>query len=390
MTNMRFIAECVALFLLLSCSISGHGVLGFSIGSDSRLSGKCRCNTIVAICVGMIVAASSCGASPNLNFHAPKLRISTRAAAAAVKDAVNGSTEQTSTPPEIRLNVPEKARTASSVCTSGTLCTSSYMDDIQGAPFGSFVDYVLDDVGNPVLLMNEMSMHTVNIQRAGTGSLVTLFAQLGGPTTSTGPAGQDVSRCSITGTIEKIESTADDWDALRMRYGIAHSYADQVMDSPKFHFYRLIPTKIYFVGGFGVSSEWVPPEKYREATPDILAKDAPSIIDKLNRDHDEDLMLTATEILAVKEVEKVRVTGVDRLGMDLRVTRRMPRRKNKLLTDEFRVGFRISVISVEDAKSEILKVFQEAWEKHNGVTWGDDEVPGADVPLLKTAEDNLM
>lgn len=264
------------------------------------------------------------------------------------------------------------------------------MDDIQGAPFGSFVDYVLDDAGNPVLLMNEMSMHTVNIQRAGTGSLVTLFAQLGGPTTSTGPAGQDVSRCSITGTIEKIESTADDWDALRMRYGIAHSYADQVMDSPKFHFYRLNPTKIYFVGGFGVSSEWVPPEKYSEATPDILAKDAPSIMDKLNRDHDEDLMLTATEILDVKEVEKVRVTGVDRLGMDLRVTRRMPRRKNKLLTDEFRVGFRISVISVEDAKSEILKVFQEAWEKHNGVTWGDDEVPGADVPLLKTAEDNLM
>ena len=29
-------------------------------------------------------------------------------------------------------------------------------------------------------------------------------------------------------------------------------------------------------------------------------------------------------------------------------------------------------------------------EKKNGVTWGDDEVPGADVPVLKTAEDNLM
>jgi hypothetical protein len=162
------------------------------------------------------------------------------------------------------------------------------------------------------------------------------------------------------------------------------------MDSPKFHFYRLTPTKIYFVGGFGVSSEWVPPEEYKKATPDILAKDASSIMGRLNRDHDEDLMLTAAEILSVNEVEKVRVTGVDRLGMDLRVTSRMPRRKNKLLTDEFRVGFRIPVISVEDAKSEILKVFQEAWEKKNGVTWGDDEVPGADVPVLKTAEDNLM
>ena len=358
MLEMRFSAESVALFACLLLS-GGHmsGVVGFSSGTINRIS-----------------------------------RPTTRISAAAVAEAVNGSTkEETQAPPEIRLNVPEKARTVSSVCTSGTLCTASYMDGIEGAPFGSFVDYVLDDHGNPVLLMNEMSMHTVNIQKAGEGSLVTLFAQLGGPTTSSGPAhGQDVSRCSITGTIDKIESNAEDWDALRMRYGIAHTYADQVMDSPKFHFYRLTPAKIYYVGGFGVSSEWVPPEEYREATPDILAKDAPSIMARLNRDHTDDLMLTATEILDANEVEKVRVTGVDRLGMDLRVTSRMPRRKNKLLTDEFRVGFRIPVISVEDAKSEVLKVFQEAWEKNNGVTWGDDEVPGADVPVLKTAEDNLM
>ncbi|EJK61026.1 hypothetical protein THAOC_18545 [Thalassiosira oceanica] len=327
------------------------------------------------------------------NFINNEIRPRTKIGSTAV--VVNGSAEkvdqETLAPPEIRLNVPEKARTVTSVCTSGTLCTQSYMDDIEGAPFGSFVDYVLDDNGNPVLLMNEMSMHTVNIQKAGEGVLVTLFAQLGGPTSSGQPAhGQDVSRCSITGTIAKIEPTAEDWDVIRMRYGIAHTYADQVMDSPKFHFYRLVPTKIYFVGGFGVSSEWVPPEEYTAATPDILAKESSRIMGRLNRDHAEDLLLTATEILDVNEVEKVRVTGVDRLGMDMRVTSRVPRRKNKLLTDEFRVGFRIPVISVEDAKSEILKVFQEAWEKKNGVTWGDDEIPGADVPVLKTAEDNLM
>ncbi|KAL7543804.1 hypothetical protein ACHAXR_013146 [Thalassiosira sp. AJA248-18] len=363
---MRFSAESVALLACLLFSSNQSGVLGFSCGANNRISSQTPSGTS---------------------------RSSTRiAAAAATETAVNGSSKQeTPAPPEIRLNVPEKARTVSSVCTSGTLCTSSYMDDIEGAPFGSFVDYVLDDNGNPVLLMNEMSMHTVNIRKAGAGSLVTLFAQLGGPTATSGPAtGQDVSRCSITGTIEKIEEDAEDIPTLRMRYGIAHSYADQVMDSPRFQFYRLIPTKIYFVGGFGVSSEWVPPEEYKEATPDILAKDASSIMGRLNRDHGHDMMLTATEILNVLEVEKVRVTGVDRLGMDLRVTSRMPRRKNKLLTDEFRVGFRIPVISVEDAKSEILKVFQEAWEKKNGVTWGDDEVPGADVPVLKTAEDNLM
>eukprot|EP00956_Cyclotella_meneghiniana_P042661 scaffold248948_cov70-Cyclotella_meneghiniana.AAC.1 len=76
---------------------------------------------------------------------------------------------------------------------------------------------------------------------------------------------------------------------------------------------------------------------------------------RLNRNHGNDLLLVASQILGVQEVEKVRVTGVDRLGLDMRVTSRVPKRKNKVQTDEFRIGFRIPVISVEDAKSEVLK-----------------------------------
>jgi putative heme iron utilization protein len=320
----------------------------------------------------------------------------------AVSAEVNGSegaaattAEETVTPtPNIRLNVNEKARTVTSVCKSGTLCTVSGHDGIAGAPFGSYVDYVLDDDGNPVLLMNDMSMHTINIREnamrsddatSGT-SMVTLFTQLAG-------TGQDVSRCSVTGTIVKIDpKTAEDMDAIRMRYSIAHAYADQVMDSPKFDFYRLVPNKIYFVGGFGVLAKWVEPEDYKDSTPDILAQEAPSIVARINREHAEDLRLTANQLLDVEEekIVKVRVTSVDRLGMDIRVTCQKGARRNKLSTDEFRVGFRIPVISVEDAKSEILKVFQEAWEKGNGYVWEtDDELPGDDIPIAKIAEDSL-
>ena len=96
---------------------------------------------------------------------------------------------------QIRLNVFEKARTVASVCTSGTLCTVSGHEGIEGSPFGSFVDYVLDDEGNPVLLMNEMSMHTMNIEKYalnGAGEdeqstkspLVTLFTQLASETSA--------------------------------------------------------------------------------------------------------------------------------------------------------------------------------------------------------------
>jgi putative heme iron utilization protein len=308
---------------------------------------------------------------------------------------------------DIRLNVYEKARTVTSVCTSGTLCTVSAQDGIEGAPFGSFVDYVLDDGGSPIFLMNEMSMHTINIQKAKEqgDALVTLFTQLGGNTnnmgSSFGSGGssrskglQDVSRCSLTGRLERLDRLAPDMDAIRMRYSLTHVYADQVMDSPKFAFYRLVPEKIYFVGGFGVLSTWVDPEDYVMANPDILATEAADICARINRDHAEDLRLTAEHLLEVAPgnpdaIERIRMTSVDRLGMDLRVTAQQGTRRNKLQTDEFRIGFRIPVISVEDAKSEILKVFQEAWEKANDVSWGENEVPGESVPIMKIAADSL-
>jgi putative heme iron utilization protein len=293
----------------------------------------------------------------------------------------------------IRLNVFEKAKTVASVCTSGTLCTVSGHEGIEGAPFGSFVDYVLDDEGNPVLLMNEMSMHTINIQKNalsgndGGTSLVTLFTQLASDT-SASRKGQDVSRCSLTCRVEKIDiMAATDMDIIRMRYSLTHTYADQVMDSPKFHFYRLLPEKIYYVGGFGVLAKWVDVQDYRDAAPDILAKEASQIVNKINEEFEEDLERTAKYILGVEFLEDIRATSVDRLGMDVRVTRKQGTRRNKLSTDEFRIGFRIPVISVEDAKSEILKVFQEAWEKAEEITWGDEE--GDTVPILKIAADSL-
>jgi len=256
---------------------------------------------------------------------------------------------------------------------------------IEGAPFGSYVDYVLDDDGNPVLLMNEMSMHTVNIRdRLGDDDnppWVTLFTQL------SGTGGQDASRCSVTGIVEEISPRAPDVDTLRMRYAISHAYADRVMDSPKFAFYRIRPAKIYYVGGFGVDRAWVPIEEYNMAKPDILAREAADIVEKLNRNHGGDLELVGTHLLEMEDLEDVVITGVDRLGVDIRVTTRL--RRNKLLTNEFRVGFRIPVMSVEDAKSEILKIFQEAWEKGQGYTWGGEELPGSDVPIVKTAEDAL-
>jgi len=357
-----------------------------------------------AVLLGLALASSTADAFGVLQFPSqsqrsswvPVHRFSSAIAVNGDKSISSTTTQITAESAEsatpnnnIRLNVNEKARTVTSVCTSGTLCTVSQEDGIQGAPFGSFVDYVLDDNGNPILLMNDMSMHTINIRKAEQ-PMVTLFTQLGDSSLRT--EGQDVSRCSVTGTLQRMDPSDPDMDAVRMRYSIAHTYADQVMDSPKFAFYRLQPAKIYFVGGFGVLAKWVAPEDYHAAAPDILAKQAADIVNRVNRDHVEDLRLTAQHLLDVDtEIERIRMTSVDRLGMDIRVTSQMGSRRNKLQTDEFRIGFRIPVMSTEDAKSEILKVFQEAWEKGNGVSWGDNdpESPGANVPIMKIAADSL-
>lgn len=53
-------------------------------------------------------------------------------------------------------------------------------------------------------------------------------------------------------------------------------------------------------------------------------------------------------------------------------------------TDEYRVGFRHEVNSSEDAKSEMVKLFQEAWEREQGYFF-TDELP----PITKYAEDIL-
>ena len=325
-------------------------------------------------------------------------------ASAATEQAVNGAAPPSKLKIEtvasreagaaIRLSIDERARTVTNSCTSGTLCTVSTSEGIEGSPFGSYVDYVLDDDGNPVLLMNEMSMHTMNILSAkgrddGRPTLCSLFMQLQHPGSS---SGQDISRCSLTGTVTKISNDSPDIDSLRLRYSIAHSYADRVMDSPKFSFYRLTPEKVYFVGGFGVLAEWVPVDEYKSAKPDILAaagNEAYAMIKKLNREeHKEDLMLTATHLLGLDNIEDIRVTSIDRLGFDMRVTNRETRKKVK--TNEFRFGFRIPVVSVEDAKSEVLKIFQEAWEKGQGYSWDlDDAPPGSTIPIMKIAEDSL-
>ena len=118
----------------------------------------------------------------------------------------------------IRPSITDKARTITHVCTSGTLCTTSVMDDVQGAPFGSYVDYILDENGWPVLLLSEQSLHTVNIR---SHSLVSLFCQL--PRSQSKQATAALSRVTLMGSVEAVPD--DQLSALKLAFSLVHPYA---------------------------------------------------------------------------------------------------------------------------------------------------------------------
>lgn len=269
------------------------------------------------------------------------------------------------------LSTTERARTVAQSCISGTLCTLT--DDV---PFGSHVDYILNEKGSPYMLLSEQSLHTANLKA---NPSATLFSQMD-PETQGGPARAAMSRVSLVGKVLPV-TDKDEELSIRTMYSVTHPYIPaKVYDSPAFSFYKLELLKVYYVGGFGVSSEWVELNAYEEARSDLLALESNEYVNKLNAAKKVDILRVSNQFLATgnEEIVAARIVAIDRLGMDMRVTNKDDK------TSEFRVGFIAKIFSLEDAKSEICKIFQEAWEKEQGYEWED-----MGPPVVLTAEDGL-
>ncbi len=265
----------------------------------------------------------------------------------------------------------DKTRTITHICNSATLCTISEVPGIDGSPFGSYVDYILDENGWPVLLLNEQSLHTMNIKK---DNRVSLFCQL--PRSQSNQISAALSRVTLTGAIQP--ALTEELHTLRLAYSLIHPYSEQIIESNKFSLYKIKPEKIYFSGGFGVMSSFVDVKEYEDARPDILAQEMPKLLSKINVEKQHELMLLCKHFLKINdEIDNVRIQAIDRLGVDLRV-------KRGDFTDEYRIGFRYPANSSEDAKSEIIKLFQEVWERENGFYYTDSS-----PTVVKYAEDIL-
>ena len=254
------------------------------------------------------------------------------------------------------LTPAERARTCASLGVKHGAALSTQTDKLGGAALCTFAEYVLDGDGAPVLLLDaRRAEHSKNLQADPRCSLLLQARDLDDRAAA-------VARVTIAGTATPVPKSAADRVVLETQFGVAHPYADALLEDGRFDLWRVVPDSVFYVGGFGVGTTWVDKDDYTEAKPDAVAHEAVGLCKTLNGDkHAQDRSTIASTLLGLDDSE-VRVDGVDRLGLDVRV-------KTPDSTDEYRIGFRVPARTVEDAKSEINKLFQEAWELEQGVEY---------------------
>lgn len=139
-----------------------------------------------------------------------------------------------------------RARTA-------TLCTLAR--DPEGYPYGSLVVVAADADGRPLFLLSKLAEHTGNLLSRPEASV--LFVE----PAEADPEPLAAHRVTLLGPCRRIEDAAE-IDAARARFLEAHPSAAAYVTFADFAFYRLEPTALRYVGGFGRMS-WVDPAAYR-------------------------------------------------------------------------------------------------------------------------------
>jgi heme iron utilization protein len=124
-----------------------------------------------------------------------------------------------------------------------------------GHPFGSIVNYALDERGRPIFVMSALAVHTKNLVGNPNASLCVFSEE----------AENDVlgaARMNVMGEVRRVPE--DQTDVARAAYFKAHPDAEQYMEFADFAVYRMEVGDVYYVGGFGEMG-WIMPGDYSAA-----------------------------------------------------------------------------------------------------------------------------
>lgn len=214
---------------------------------------------------------------------------------------------------------------------AGALATLSKR--LNGYPFGSVVDYILDEEARPIILISTLAQHTQNIDADPRVSLLVHEAS---------SDLQASARLTVVGDAARIETT----DALKARYLRYFPNAEQYFAIHDFFFYRIEPTQWRYIGGFG-DIYWIAPAAARPPTGE-LPEIEDGVLAHMNRDHADAIQAYCRHFYGMDSTDAAMV-GIDVDGFDVRAD-------GELL----RFDFPHPVLSGEDARKVLTALAHEA------------------------------
>ncbi|NWG86945.1 MAG: HugZ family protein [Hydrogenophilaceae bacterium] len=189
----------------------------------------------------------------------------------------------------------------------GVLSTLSQR--LPGYPFGSVTPFMLDQMGRPVILISTLAEHTKNIDA---DPRVSLIVQ---PFT---PDPQEAGRVTLVGRAERLPTK----DTLGPRYLRYFPQAENYFAMHDFHFYRIEPERIRYIGGFG-KIHWIEAEAFL-AEANALAEQETGILEHMNADHVEALRDYCRHFHGITP-DRAEMIGIDGDGFDVRADDRVLR-----------------------------------------------------------------
>jgi putative heme iron utilization protein len=211
-------------------------------------------------------------------------------------------------PPPRAPSHAERCRTLAAEARAGTLATIAR--EPEGFPYGSLVTVAVDASGRPLLLLSQLAEHTQNLEHRADASIL-LTEPLDRHRTPLA-----VGRVTLLGHCRPLGM--EERDAIRRVFLEAHPDAAYYVDFKDFSFFRLEPTALRYVGGFGRMS-WVTAADYMVAEPDPLRAAAPDILSHMNQDHAGALLAYARGLARIPEASAATMTAVDRYGFEMAV-----------------------------------------------------------------------
>jgi putative heme iron utilization protein len=239
-----------------------------------------------------------------------------------------------------RPSAAEEARTIASSTNIGTLATLTAAGD----PWASFVTYGLLG-GAPVLCVSRMAEHGRNLEHDPRASLAIVA-----PSTDPDPLAS--GRITLAGNVQR--PTGDEQIAARQAHLAAVAAARYYIDYSDFALWVLCVQRVRWVGGYG-RMDSAAGEDYLAASPDPVQPLAGPAIDHLNADHADALAAMARALGGFPDADGALCTGVDRYGLDLKVTSG----RGIAYT---RVGFAYPIDTVEELRSAAVELVRQARE----------------------------